>query len=170
VAVLAEMAARRVDLGKIWDLQDVTPAVKELVVDWMPKVQNMLVESVGTRNPTEWFKQEDCWKTLRTKAQGWTIPDAVKAELGSVSGAPQSGTHEEENNIARCLEISAETWFKIQIWGAESGKLASWQTGIANTLAGYAAAGWRRKPSVKQANQAVKILETARESPESGVK
>ena len=47
----------------------------------------------------------------------------------------------------------------IQIWGSETRALAFWQTGIANTLAGYAAGGWKKMPSPRQANQAVKILE-----------
>jgi hypothetical protein len=86
----------------------------------------------------------------------------VKGELMVIAGRPGS-SHVTANHIARCLEVDAETWFKIQLWGSETGRLAEWQCGIANTLAGYAAGGWRRKPSEKQAKRGVEILELAEE-------
>ena len=64
-----------------------------------------------------------------------------------------------QNNIARCPQVDAATWLKIQIWGSESKQLVFWQTGIANTLSGYAATGWQKHTSEKQAKQAVIMLE-----------
>jgi hypothetical protein len=51
---------------------------------------------------------------------------------------------------------------KIATWGQKSGVLVSWQKGIARTLAGYAAEGWQRLPSIKQARQGVKMIDQAR--------
>ena len=55
--------------------------------------------------------------------------------------------------------LTQQTWLKIQIWGSESKQLVFWQTGIANTLSGYAATGWQKKPSEKQARHAVAMLD-----------
>jgi hypothetical protein len=63
------------------------------------------------------------------------------------------------------MQVEAATWFQIQVWGSKTGQLQSWQTGIANTLSGYAANGWIKKPSVKQATQAVRIIEIYNSDP-----
>ncbi|MFN9489162.1 MAG: AIPR family protein [Betaproteobacteria bacterium] len=168
VALVAELAARRIDLERIWDAQSISEPLSNLIKGWLKMVETVLVDSVEGRNPTEWFKLEDCWKNLRDKARSWDMPDGVKKELvkiGNTSAENSSGAgvHDLENNIARCVAIPAETWFKIQVWGGETHKLLAWQIGIANTLAGYAAGGWQRKPSEKQAKHGVKILEIAEE-------
>lgn len=59
------------------------------------------------------------------------------------------------------MQVPAATWFEISDWGRRSGKLKAWQSGIAHTLSGYASDGWERVPSLKQATQALKILEIA---------
>jgi hypothetical protein len=161
VSLVADMTARRVNLLKLWETQGLPRPLKSLISDWLPKVGAVLTESVGNRNPTEWFKSEQCWKHLRGAAEVWQLSDAVKVELAKAGTAGVSITHDVENNIARCLAVNAETWFKVQIWGAESGKLEPWQCGIANTLSGYAAGGWHRKPSEKQAKYGVEILSLA---------
>lgn len=163
VSLVAEMTARRIDLLKVWEQQDISDPLKCWIRDWLTKVGAVITESAGNRNPTEWFKSELCWKNLRDVAKDWTIPESVKAELTIVGGTGRLISHTVENHIAKCLEVSAETWFKIQMWGSETGRLLDWQCGIANTLAGYAAAGWKRKPSEKQAKRGVEILELAEE-------
>jgi hypothetical protein len=162
VALIAEVTARRIDLIRVWEAQGISDLLRQMAMDWLPRVAAALTSSAGSRNPTEWFKAEQCWKQLREVTRGWTIPDEVKCELVAIEGRSGS-SHVTANHIARCLEIDAETWFKIQVWGSETGKLEQWQCGIANTLAGYAAGGWRRKPSEKQAKRGVEILELAEE-------
>jgi hypothetical protein len=39
--------------------------------------------------------------------------------------------------------------------------LKDWEAGIALTLSGYAASGWDRNPSPKQASHAVRIIQLA---------
>jgi hypothetical protein len=163
VSLLAEMTARRIDLLKIWEQQDISDPMKNWITELLPKVGKMITASAGNRNPTEWFKSELCWKHLRDAANSWTIPENVKADLTTVGNIGHTVSHTTENNIAKCLGVNAETWFKIQLWGNQSSKLLNWQCGIANTLAGYAAAGWKKKPSEKQAKRGVEILKLAEE-------
>ena len=47
----------------------------------------------------------------------------------------------EQNNIARYKELNSGEWHEIVEWGAETGSLKDWQSGIASTLSGYAAGG-----------------------------
>lgn len=163
VSLVAELTARRIDLVKIWGEQDISASLRRLVKEWLPRVAAVLTESAGRRNPTEWFKAEECWRNLRDVAGSWAIPDDTKAELVVVGGRGGTSSYVVANSIAKCLEIDAETWFKIQMWGSQTGKLLDWQCGIANTLAGYAAGGWRHRPSEKQAKRGVEILQLADE-------
>lgn len=68
------------------------------------------------------------------------------------------------DNISACQAVDGETWLRIHAWGQKTGNLEKWQNGIAHTLAGYAASGWIRQPSVKQAKHGVAILRKAREA------
>jgi len=42
----------------------------------------------------------------------------------------------EQNNIARYKELNSGEWHEIVEWGAETGSLKDWQSGIASTLSG----------------------------------
>lgn len=159
VAILAENTARRIDLIEIWNLQDISEVLRKQITDWMPRVAEVLISSVGDRHPTEWFKNEQCWRNLKEKSKDWKLSNEFSSELRNVTDSPVKVSAEVQNNMARCLEIDAATWFRIQLWGAESGKLQAWQIGIANTLAGYAAQGWEKRPSPKQADHGMKIVQ-----------
>ena len=162
VALLAEKTARRLDLQAIWNQQKVSDELAQLIGDWLEQVAVILRQSAGNRNPGEWFKQENCWRQLKDATASWVVPQDVSAQLRKVDGVEQVLPDSVQNEIAQCIQVDATTWFKIQLWGGQTGKLEKWQIGIANTLSGYAANGWERKPSVKQARQAVKILEAYR--------
>lgn len=70
---------------------------------------------------------------------------------------------EDQDNIARTMQVDAATWFHLSEWGRKKKKLADWQCGIALSLAGYAQGDWEKVPSAKQARQAVRILRIAEE-------
>lgn len=161
VALLAEKTARRIDLPKIWDRQDLSNALRTQIMYWIPMVAEILISTAESRNPTEWFKSEQCWKMFLEKTKDWDITTPVKSELKRLTDSASNvhiQSNEIENNIARCMEIDAKKWFDIQLWGSESGRLKDWQIGIANTLAGYSAQGWKKQPSEKQALRAMEII------------
>ena len=159
VALLADRTARRIDLAAIWERQGLSQSLKAQVTDWLPKVATCLLNTAATRNPGEWFKSEQCWQELRTASADWPILKDLSAELASVGEQYTEVSDEVQSNVARCLQTDAAKWFQIQMWGSETQQLKSWQIGIASTLAGYAAQGWLKKPSEKQAKQAALILE-----------
>jgi hypothetical protein len=159
VALLAERTGRRVSLKGVWDQQELSSALSEQLVDWLPRTAQQLLESAGAKNPGEWFKSEQCWHQLQDASESWKLSPELTAELVSL-GEEYDGTADHvQSSVARCLEVDPQTWLKIQLWGSETGLLKHWQIGIANTLGGYAAQGWPRKPSEKQAKHAVVMLE-----------
>ncbi len=164
VALLAEKTARRIDLVAIWDRQNLPDALKQQISEWVPKVAEILISSAESRNPTEWFKNDQCWKVLQDRSENWDVSGSLETQLRKLSENNNPVSAETENSIARCLEIDAQTWFKVQLWGSETGQLKDWQVGIAGTLASYAAMGWKRKPSEKQAMRAMEFMEIYNEA------
>ena len=65
VALLSWRTAGRVDLLEIWDQQAVSEVLESVLWDWMPRVRELLVETAGDRNVTEWCKKEACWREVQ---------------------------------------------------------------------------------------------------------
>lgn len=172
-ALIAEKTARRIDLNRIWRDQKISPALQQTVESWAPIVFSRLPE-LGLREGRhieESFKTQPCWDYIRSLA--WILPAALEGELepavsqvepegrGFGVGTGERLTVEDHNNIARCKELIATQWLRIEAWGRESGKLEELERGIAHTLAGYAAEGWSRSPSKKQAKRGAAMIEKA---------
>ncbi|QSX74606.1 AIPR family protein [Lysobacter arenosi] len=176
LSLITNASARRIDLDRIWQTQQISPALTSLVTEWAPVVLEKMKEVASTLSyeEAESFKKSAFWDRLR--AFEWTIPTSVDSELVAVSGDADGGavrprkgrtvaplSSEHQSNIARTLEISADDWLKIAAWGRETGELEQWKLGLVTTLASYAAQG-RKAISEKQALHAASIIAKARES------
>lgn len=174
VALLADKTARRIDLDAIWRQQAISPALAATAKAWAPVVfVNLpkLAEREG-RHLGESFKSQACWDYIRSLH--FEVPPALERELTTSalndrptgtwgnSGRAPALRPADHNNVARCMELSETQWLAIAKWGQEAGQLASWQRGIARTLAAYAAEGWSKPPSQKQAKHGADIIEIAR--------
>jgi hypothetical protein len=168
-AYLWSRASGRMDLRRIWQDQDISNELKEMLRAWSQEINTAIVESARGRNVTEWCKKEQCWETIR--ALSLPLPTVLPVEMqsatdgdGSSRATPAGGiSHEDLQSIERCRQVDGPTWLRIHAWGSQSGNLERWQSGIAHTLAGYAASGWTKGPSPKQARHAMKILNLAAE-------
>lgn len=171
VALVSYRTAGRVNLQAIWNRQQCSQALADTIYDWMPQVWEELTRSAGQRNVGEWCKKDECWRAVQTidvdvshqleseLAEGQPLPT-----VGDRAGQKGQGlTPEDRENIARVMQMSAEHWIHLTGWGSKGGHLAPWQIGIATTLATYAAMGWTKVPSAKQAKQAVAMLALADE-------
>jgi hypothetical protein len=90
------------------------------------------------------------------------LPAELSTSLATASGKTRTsdGTISliDLENIAACKELDGPTWLRISAEGRRRGLLKDWEVGIAHTLSGYAAGGWDRNPSPKQAGHAVRIM------------
>lgn len=171
VALISYRTAGRVDLRTIWDRQDCSQALADTLYIWMPQVWGEFTRSAGDRNVTEWCKKEECWRSVQMLAL--SLPAELESELASGQPLPTVGdsserrgqglTPQDRENIARVMQVPAEDWVHLTGWGSRTGLLKHWQIGIATTLATYAATGWTKVPSKKQAKQGVAILSIAEE-------
>ena len=171
VALISYRTAGRVNLKGIWDRRDCSQALADTLYMWMPEVWGEFTRSAGERNVTEWCKKEECWRSVQTL--GLSLPVELESELASGQPLPTVGDSEEQQgkglnaedreNIARVMQVPAEDWVHLTGWGARTSLLEPWQIGIATTLATYAAIGWTKVPSKKQAKQGVTMLAVAEE-------
>jgi hypothetical protein len=66
VSVLADQLRERIDLGKIWIAQDISPELKELLKIWAAEVNEVLHKSSAGRMISEWAKKPECWDAVRS--------------------------------------------------------------------------------------------------------
>lgn len=171
VSLLSYRTAGRMDLDRIWQAQGISAALSDCLSEWMPLVHEEIITSADGRNVTEWCKKAECWRQIQTL--GVSLRPALERELSEGQALPNVGdmdgrrgaglTATDRENIARVLQIEAVEWLHFCAWGTQTGDLKEWQTGIAGTLATYAAADWAKVPSKRQAAQAVEILRIADE-------
>lgn len=166
VSYLSHRTGGQIDFDVIWKKQSISPELESLLRRWAGPVSVAIQESASGRNVTEWCKKEGCWAAVKALDLPLTepLPPEIVSGTGgqSAQGVEPRLTLEQQASAAECMKLSAEQWFSLHLWGKRSGCLAEWQAGIAHTLSSYAASGWQRIPSAKQANQAIRILDIAR--------
>lgn len=165
VALLSAKSSSRLDLRKIWNAQTVSPELEAMLRSWVLPVRDALVQGAVTRqrNPTEWFKKEECWAEIEKcklpLAEPLPVEFAATGRTIDLFPAPDASTIAADIQAAqRIKSIDAQGWIAIAEWGSRSGKLHWRQTGIATTLSGLAAQQWRKDPTPKQVNAALTIL------------
>ena len=174
VAYLSWRTSQALDLEGIWQAQGISNSLRELLQSWSHDIDQSLRETARGRMVTEWSKHEACWQKVRELQL--ELPDPLPPELSSRHvtatglGTARQESYKEQlapedfNNIKLCKTIDGEKWLRIHAWGMKSGELKKWQSGIAHTLAGYAAGGWEKGPSPKQARHGVVILKAAEQA------
>jgi hypothetical protein len=169
VAALGERTGGRIEFDLIWRQQRLSPELEALITTWAPLIDAALRASVGTRNPTEWFKKEECWTDVRNRLP--VLSNPLPAELASTpvggggvkTGATGAGLQVADyDRIEECMRIPASVWVTTAEAGQRSGVLHFKLAGICMTLANYAAGGWTRRPSVKQAKHGLESIAKVR--------
>lgn len=167
VAGLSHRSGGRIDFDRLWSRQAVSPEMEQLIADWAPNLDVLMRSSAGQRNPSEWFKKADCWKEIQTQLPSFTdpLPPELSFERTATKGSgtavlPSSGTHSvaDYDRIERCMAIPSSVWLEVAERGQKTGTIHWTVAGICRTLAGYAAGGWERKPSPKQAKPALEAV------------
>lgn len=168
VALVSHRTAGRLRLDDIWRRQKISSELESVLRTWSHPIDREIQSSASGRNVTEWCKKAECWHTIRgldlplnIVPPEWGSSDINNGDTDQPDEQDLTRSSDEHAGAVRCMSLSAEEWFSLHLWGRKTGNLADWQIGIALTLSGYAGDGWRRSPSIRQARQAVRILEIA---------
>lgn len=169
LAFISFKTAQRIDLERIWKEQSLTPALEQEIIDTSRFVQQLIVNPPGGANIGEWCKKEKCWQTIRDYDHN--ISDALQSELVSVAKPAAVSiqtatsinaiTEEEQKLIDEAAAIPAKTWFALSRWAKETKNFQPWQRSLLFSVGTLVGRG--QKPSVKQANHAMKAYKEARE-------
>ena len=174
-SLLAEKTARRIDLDAIWKRQAISPALVETARSWCPVVfKELLTYSQSqTVHIDNVLKSEATW--VHILSLDFRIPREVERELrpsaspepsvlkdGPTPPRSDNMSTSDHNNVARCMEVDAAHWLAAVNWAKKSGQFLELTVKVAGTLAGYAAQGWPKPPSPKQAKHGAEIIEAAR--------
>ncbi len=171
VALLSSRSSSRLDLRRIWNTQAVSEELEAMLRGWAVPVRDALLAGASgrQRNPTEWFKKEDCWNEINGMELVFpvTMPPELAGEADRIvhlmPGAEGTAVADHLAAAQRVKRVDAQRWIGIAEWGTRSGKLHWRQTGIATTMSGMAAQQWRKDPSPKQVSAAVSILNVVEE-------
>ncbi len=161
LACLVRRSGRRLPLGDIWRVQAVPGKITGAIDSIAHAAREYLTHPPGGKNITEWCKKPDCWEKFVE------FPVVLPKGWDDVLGEPEELRVEESTNparqatIAQVRGLSAEYWFGLSKWAKERSHFQPWQRSLAFSLGRLASGG--RAPSPKQAAQAIKIMETARE-------
>ena len=162
VAYISFKTAQRIDLKKIWRTQTTTEAFDNMAAAVANAVYNYLTETCSGINTTQWCKKEQCWNAIKADIHV-PIEKGLVSELlpvGQNNTAGIDALNDPEKVLIEDIHgVSADIWFAIASWGKETANLRGYQCGIAGTLGRYV--GWSKMPSIKQAKQGIKILNTA---------
>lgn len=171
VAALSHRTGGRFDFDRIWTKQVISPELVHMAEAWAPQIDKLLRAAAGQRNPSESFKKKDCWTGIQGQLPALTDPlppelSYVQAEAaGTVSeGATGARSVDDYHRIERCMAIPSSIWMEVAEHGQQAGVLHWTEAGICRTMAGYAAGGWVKKPSIKQAHHGLKAVVKAQEA------
>ena len=165
IAKLCNSTAQRIDLDRIWREQSLSDALTTAIQQVSRLVAEVVFNPRGTTHVGEWTKKEACW--AQVVEASWTVPKALEKELLTMgvakaqakSEAAAGLTKDQADAVAQVAGVSADTWFAISNWARETGNLQPWQRSLAFSLGRVVGRG--ADPSVKQAAQGVKILDSA---------
>lgn len=165
LSYLLHRTARRIDLDAIWRMQDLPPALAEVIRALSRPIAEAIMDAPGGGNVTEWAKKEKCWDRVRSLDLEIPPLDGVLLSHGPtatpVSITPDEPTPEQRDALERVAGIPAEVWLALAGWAKQTGSLQSWQRGIVYDIGRRVASG--RSPSPKQAYQGMIALDSARQ-------
>lgn len=164
VSGLSHRTGGRLDFEKLWSKQTISSELEDLIAAWAINLNEVMRRSAGQKNPSEWFKKTDCWKDIRDQLPALGDPLPPELSYTDISSGnlrvPTTETHSavDYERINRCMQIPSSTWLEVAERGQKTGTIHWTVAGICRTLAGYAAGGWEKKPSAKQAKPALDAM------------
>ena len=122
--------------------------------------------------PTEWAKKRECWDAIKAIMPDFPecLPDEVAREparlsvAGASSDSGSRGSRADLEAIKAAMAIEASAWLDVAAKGRKGRLLKGKLPEICRTLAAYAANGWERRPTVKQARAGLSALALVREA------
>jgi hypothetical protein len=162
VSLLSYLTSRRLDLAAIWNTQNLDEELEAFIRMLSVHVQRFIIDSAGSRNVSEWCKDERSWEGL--KALNIELSMKIKSKLITREQEPLSllktASHEQLELVNEITLVTPDTWFALSAWAKDTQTFAPWERSLSYSLGKLAGSG--KSPSIKQATQGVRVLAEAR--------
>jgi len=166
VAKLSYGTQQRLDLHRICEAQALEEDLEAAIAELSNMAFEVLTKEAGSRNVTEWAKQEACWKLMRERP--WSPAKSIKEMMVALHGDPvpetdtamQGALPEHDPLVVRMNEVGGDAFFAIANWAKETDNLTGWDRKFAFSIGRQLNRGKSLSP--KQAVIAERVLDTAR--------
>ncbi|MFE5430607.1 AIPR family protein [Peribacillus simplex] len=147
---------KRIDLDKIWKLQELSPILEQTIILVSQYAHQHIINAPGNGNVTEWCKKVDCWEKFKTyKIE---LSDSFYAELCDEFQNYSNQT--DDKVIEDIAKVKEQIWFDIVAWSKETNSLLPWQRSLALSLGKLSMQS--KSPTLKQALHGQMILRDVR--------
>lgn len=68
VSVVSKLIGEKFDLDRVWQMQELSPQLKEQLKVWAVEVNEVLHRSAGGRMVSEWAKKAECWSFVMDRS------------------------------------------------------------------------------------------------------
>jgi len=168
LARIANDTKGRIDLGRIWREQALSPALEDAIVSYCGHAWDHITNPPGSGNVTQFCKKEDCWASFLGRAI--PLPRDLYSEItpGPAPAGPPAAEipagsvplRARKPEVAQVMQIPPDIWFEVVTWGEKAGHVNGLERQM---LCGIAAdVGYGKEPQPRRAAEALKILEKAR--------
>jgi len=136
--------------------------VKDVLKSWAVPVYARILTTADGRNVGEWCKKVECWAAIRSL----NLP--IEQDLARFGGNLLVGDatgvidNDDASAISECLRLTPAEWEELCNWSMTEPGLHFAVRGILSTLRSYALQNWARRPSVKQARAAYRVIRRRR--------
>lgn len=162
---LSLLSKGNLDLIYVWNNQFVQQEVIDKIEELIPLVWTHFTTSAGTgnqlSNPGEWTKKPECWNRLKLKlADMECFDESLIQEEVNDDGSYLNEAQQEK--IKEAESVSSACWYELSKWAKSNNVLPPLDRKTAFNL-GVMRSRKQGFKSLKQAQNALRILETARE-------
>lgn len=159
LARLSHDTKGRIDLGRIWREQALTPALESAIADYSRHVWEHITHPPGVANVTQYCKQLACWESFLERPI--PSPKALEAELKDAATTTAVPVRDKRpETVRKVMELSSEQWFELADWGKKNDTLNGLQLEIVCKIASDI--GYNREVSPNQAKLGWGLLADAR--------
>lgn len=141
ISYLTAYTKGKIDLYKIWRNQAISDELKELLYEFMMKVEKFIKDKAPGALYGEWAKKEECW--VEVKKQNFEIDfTRIKQDLEDLKNPSQRRriTDEETSQVQinedleKLKSIPPKMWLKIEDWGRRTELLTPQQRDVAYNI------------------------------------
>lgn len=163
VSYLSFRMTNGLDFDRIWEKQTAPEAVKDVMRSWAEPIYHHILKTAEGRNVTEWCKKPGCWTAIRGLNLRTDIDLTRFASKDGIGVPGGLADPDDAAAISECLRLTPDEWERLMSWSMRADRIHWGARGVVSTLRSYALGNWSKRPSVKQARSAARLINRWRE-------